>query len=1039
MIEDEELRTLYKISAEERLQKLDMGLRHFQEYPDEEATLEQLLREAHSLKGDSRSLGVDTVEVLTYRIEEILGCIKRKQTAYTPQVNEFLYHGLDAISRLVQEAVTGEPSGVDTVEILDRLTNAVSESEQQKLEGESKEEFAFQRFIDNGNLSTTATAIAQINDNTSQLASTYIDDEELRTLYQFSSEERLQKLEIGLRHLQQYPNDETTLDELRREVHGLKGDSSSVGIDDVETLAHGIEEILENIRTQEATFTPLVSESLDYGLEAIALLVREAVTGEPSQVDIAGVIEQLMEALWASNPPQPNAPSQLAPSYIEDDELREVYHLSSEERLQKLEAGLLHLEKHSGDITTLEELLREAHSLKGDSRSAGVDDVETIIHQIEEILGNIQHQQTVLTPEVSDRLYQGLDATAKLIQEAVTGQLVGVDTPGVVEQLMEIVVAPATPEALPVSPTESPITATPDISGEPYHIDTIRVQTRDLDALMAQAEELNVTKIHITHATTEIEELVSLWQEWKGFEKRKSRAPSSVGINPHQERLDEIINALRSAAQENSSNLDLIAGDLRDKIRTLRLLPLSTVFQFFPRMVRDLARQQSKQVEFVIEGGETAADKRILEEIKDSLMHLIRNAIDHGIETPDEREQRGKPATATIWLRGYQSGNTIVIEVADDGRGLDVEKIKQTAIRRKLYQKEELDAMTPSQIYELIFAPGFSTRSFITEISGRGIGLDVVRTHIERLKGTITIASTPNQGSSFRIQLRTTLATINALMLEVEGIIQALPIEFVETSLLVSPEQIFTIDGRESIDWDGKAVPLSNLVDLLELSNSPAYAFTAKIEPQTSDWRPCILLKVGEDYAGLLVDRLFDTQELALKPQSQLLKRVRNVMGATILPTGDVCTILNPPDLIKSLQKQTPTTISVKPIVTIQHKPLILLVEDSLPVRTQEKRLLEKAGYEVVIAINGLDGYNKLQTRNFDAVISDVEMPHLDGLSMTAKIRQHPDYQDLPIILVTTLNSDEDKQRSAVAGADAHIIKGKFNQDFLLETLGRFV
>ncbi|MFB8787420.1 MAG: response regulator, partial [Potamolinea sp.] len=508
--------------------------------------------------------------------------------------------------------------------------------------------------------------------------------------------------------------------------------------------------------------------------------------------------------------------------------------------------------------------------------------------------------------------------------------------------------------------------------------------------------------------------------------------------NPYEERLEKMMESLRTSTQENSTKLESIAGELREKIGTLRLLPLSTIFQLFPRMVRDLARQQSKEVELIIEGGETTADKRILEEIKDSLMHMIRNAIDHGIETPEEREKLGKPPVATIWLRGYQNANNIVIEVADDGRGLDSEKIKQTAIKRKLYHPEELANMTPSQIHSLIFVPGFSTRTFITEISGRGIGLDVVRTNVERFKGNIQIESTPGQGCSFRLQLGTTLATLNVLLLEVQGIVHALPIEFVQTSLLVLQDEISTIEGRESISFDGKNISVANLADLLELSNSSVYLSNAKVEQQKNALRSCILLKVGDEQFGFFVDRLLDTQEVVIKPQSQLLKRVRNVTGATILASGEVCMILNPPDLLKSLQHTT-SVVSIKSRETVKRKSVILLVEDSIPVRTQEKRLLEKAGYEVVIAVDGLDGYNQLKTRNFDAVISDVEMPNLDGFSLTAKIRQNQKYDELPIILVTTLAGDEDKKRGADAGADAYIIKGKFNQAFLLETLGRLV
>jgi len=802
----------------------------------------------------------------------------------------------------------------------------------------------------------------------------------------------------------------------------------------------------------------LVSQCLDHALDAIRLFVTEAVTGQPQGVDTAQVLNPLIEAIEASTQSPPvipvsqsppsrsesvtivglpdiSSPPPLSATYIEDEEMREVYQLASRERLQKLETGLLQLEKQPDDPTTLDELLREAHSLKGDSRSAGVEPVEALIHHIEEILGGIKLQPNILTPEISDRLYQGLDAMGKLVQEAVTGQSQGVNTIAVLNQLLEVSL-PTLPETVP-TPVEPPVPKTPALS-DTYRIDTIRVPTRDLDALMAQAEELNVTKLRIAYAASEIEELVTLWQEWKAF-YRQSGEVTATEVNPFQQRLEEKITALRTASQENTSNLDLIAEDLRERIQTLRQLPLSTIFQLFPRMVRDLARKQSKQVELMIEGGETTADKNILEDIKDSLTHLIRNAIDHGIETPEEREKLGKPPVAKIWLRGSLVGNTIMIEVADDGRGLDIEQIKQTAIKRKLYQADELERMNPSQLYDLIFTPGFSTRSFITEISGRGIGLDVVKTNIERLKGAIAIDSKPNQGSTFRIQLRTTLATVNALFVSVQGIIQAIPIEFVQTTLLLSPDDIKTENGRDMITWMDRTIPVANLADVLELSNSPSYALAAKQETAPSELRSCILLKVGEEISGFLVDQLLDTQEVPLKPQTVLLKRVKNILGATILPTGDVCMILNPADLVKSGQQQTPATVSVKSKTVLQTKPTILLVEDSLPVRTQERRLLEGAGYEVVVAVDGLDGYSQLKSRHFDAVVSDVEMPHLDGLSLTATIRQHPEYQDLPIVLVTTLDSEADQQRGAEAGADAYIIKGKFNQAFLLETINRLV
>jgi len=1050
MIEDEELRNLYKISSEEHLLQLELGLRYLQVHPDDQETLEDLRREAHSLKGDSRSVGVENVEILSHQVEDILLRIKRQQIVYTPRIFERIYEGLKAIRQLVQEAVNGQASGIDTDTILSQLREVVSQPQepQKEVTGEAEAELKIELASQE---STIFNTTAEINDKALQVPSNFIEDEELRNLYKFSSEEHLRQLETGLRYIQAHPDDEENLEDLRREAHSLKGDSRSVGCENVETLSHQVEEILLHIKGQQTALTPQFFERLYEGLDAIGLLVQEAVNGQPSGVDTVRILNHLREAVSQLQEPQEEAILELgnlpvvAPTFIEDEELRNVYKITTQERLQKLEAGLLHLEKYPDDEATLAQLLREAHSLKGDSTSVGVENVEALIHQVEEIFLNIKRQLTVLTPQLFDVLYQGMDAISLLVKEAVIGQPSGVDTVRMLNQLMGAAWETTIQESLAISPenyslsVQTPTQDLPSVS-EPYNIDTIRVPTRELDALMTQADELTVTKISIGYATAAIEEMVTLWQEWKAFHRKRQYIDSpSLGSNPYEERLEKMMESLRISTQENSTKLESIAGELREKIGNLRLLPLSTIFQLFPRMVRDLARQQSKEVELIIEGGETTADKRILEEIKDSLMHMIRNAIDHGIETPEEREKLGKPPVATIWLRGYQNANNIVIEVVDDGRGLDSEKIKQTASKRKLYHPEELAIMTPSQIHSLIFVPGFSTRTFITEISGRGIGLDVVRTNVERFKGNIQIESTPGQGCSFRLQLGTTLATLNVLLLEVQDIVHALPIEFVQTSLLVLQDEILTIEGRETISFDGQNISVANLADLLELSNSLTSLSSAKVEQQKSALRPCILLKVGDEQFGFFVDRLLDTQEVVIKPQSQLLKRVRNVTGATILASGEVCMILNPPDLLKSLQKPITSAVSIKSRETVKRKSVILLVEDSIPVRTQEKRLLEGAGYEVVIAVDGLDGYNKLKTRNFDAVISDVEMPNLDGFSLTTKIRQHQEYEELPIILVTTLAGDEDKKRGAKAGADAYIIKGKFNQAFLLETLGRLV
>jgi two-component system chemotaxis sensor kinase CheA len=581
-----------------------------------------------------------------------------------------------------------------------------------------------------------------------------------------------------------------------------------------------------------------------------------------------------------------------------------------------------------------------------------------------------------------------------------------------------------------------------------YRIETVRVPTHNLDHLMTQAGELTVTQIRVAHRLTEVDAIAALWEEWSRDlflnrflfdDVQAQRDPRQLSqfyarAEAHLEQLGQLATRLNTSLHEDVTRLESISDELEGGIRTLRLLPLSTIFNLYPRLVRDLGRQEGKAVDLVIEGGETQADKRILEDMKDPLMHMIRNAIDHGIESPEARQRVGKPPTATVRLRGYQTPTHVVIEVQDDGRGLDVEAIKETALRRGLCRADELDSMNDSQIQALILSPGFSTRTMVTEVSGRGVGLDVLRSNVERLKGTIEIESKPGQGCTIRIRLGTTLATAHVLIVTVQDQTYALPVEAVQTACLVRPEDIFCIEGRQTIIYDNQPISVSWLADLLELPNRGETS-------AARDSYACIILYAGAERLGVFVDALIDEQDVMLKPQSQLLQRVRNVSGATILGTGAVCMVLNPADLIQSVRRQAVSVLAkeVATAATVTHQYAVLLVEDSIATRIQEKRILEAAGYEVVTAVDGLDGFTKLQSRAFDAVISDVQMPHMDGLELTERIRQHREYSEIPVILVTTLASDDDRRRGADAGANAYITKGSFNQDILLDTLQRLI
>jgi two-component system chemotaxis sensor kinase CheA len=1053
MIDDEELRGIFKTSSEERLQILDDGLLYLEKHPDDQDTLEALMRECHSLKGDSNMLGVADLGKLAHQMEHVLGAVKRGEQAFSADTFDRLAHGMDAMRRMAQAAVTGEAAEVQLFQVMAELMGANSPEESPR----------------------DAAAVAETNAAAA---------------------------------------DDLDLIAENSEAPDLTDHSHDLDILGDVLLGDGL--------LQEDPFRePPAMDAVEDDAELLLEPVSPDAAGQSAAADAAGGAPPVN---GGSGPAPGDAvpPSsadhevpEISPHFIADEEMRQIFKTSSEERLQNLDAGLLHLEKQPGDQATLESIMREAHSLKGDSNMLGVTDLGKLAHQMEHILGALKRGEETLSGDICDRLSHGMTAMKQLVYEAVTGEVAGVNVFYVLAELMGA--SPQKPPSSPPSGTSSPATlppattpgrTTPGDRPHPqplpppggngkraqrpqaaatqtaengnaelvtvsagdngtngnataqtshYRIETIRVPTHNLDALMTQTGELTVTKIRVAHRLGEIEAITNLWEEWSRdlfinrfiFHEAQQGKPVFRQLEGfhnrtehYLEQLGDLVNQLGRALYEDTTRLEMITDGLEEGIRTLRLLPLSTIFNLYPRLVRDLARQEGKQVDLVLEGGDTRADKRILEEMKDPLLHIIRNAIDHGIESPAQRQRLGKPEVATITLRGYQTPTSIVLEVSDDGKGLDLEAIKQTALRRGLYRPEELEALTPGQIQALILSPGFSTRTMVTEISGRGVGLDVLRTNVERLKGNIEVESTPGQGCTIRVQLGTTLATAHVLLVAVSDHTYALPVEFVQTACLIEPQDIFTIEGRNTIEYDGYPISVAWLSDLLELPRLK----TDKRQGNSHQRLSCIILQAGTDKLGIFVDALVDEQDVVLKPQSQLLKRVRNISGATILGTGEVCMVLNPQDLILSVRHRgslQPLTRALEEssaaALSPQQQLSILLVEDSIATRTQEKRILESAGYEVVTAVDGVDGFNKLQARPFDAVISDIQMPNLDGLGLTERIRNHREYSEVPVILVTTLASDEDRRRGAEAGANAYITKGSFNQDVLLDTLERLI
>jgi two-component system chemotaxis sensor kinase CheA len=742
---------------------------------------------------------------------------------------------------------------------------------------------------------------------------------------------------------------------------------------------------------------------------------------------------------------------------IDDPELRSIFKIEFEENIQTLNNELLKLESDVFNTDALTKLMRTAHSMKGGARMIGLPDVVTLAHFFEDMLGAVKKEGVELKRHDFDRMYKAIDIIKSLVNEAVTGESPNFIAAMVIDQIINGSGEPKTNDEPDSVELHSKITAdsqpvTPELQGDiipAFSIDTIRVASTKLDTLMDLSGELTVSKIQLALRLGKINDLSLLLEdstrELNSIETallpQRSENPglfSEVGliINRLKNRFDSAsveIGNLSDGISEDNSRLNFVAYEFEEVIKNLRMLKLSNIFNLYPRMVRDISNELGKEVNFIIEGGDITADKKILEEMRDPLMHMIRNSIDHGIELPDEREQQGKQRAGTIKLSANHFAGHITITLEDDGKGLNEKSIIETALRKKLIDEEASKNLTHKQIHKLIFTPGFSTSKIITDVSGRGVGMEVVQANIDKLKGKINIESETKKSTRFIIELPLTLATLRVMTASVGNHIFAIPVDFIVSVIIVDVAEIFSMEARDTIVFRDEPITIVNLKTVLELED-----ISDSTRKNVTTFQCIILSSMGEK-AGFIVDSLIDEQEVLVKPLGFMLKRVKNVSGSTILVSGDVCMILNPNDLLKTVKSLSASEILETSTPESLRKKRILLVEDSITTRTQEKRILESAGYDVVVAVDGLDGYQKLLINEIDAVVSDVEMPNLDGLSLTEKIRAEKKYLSLPVVLVTSLSSEEQKKRGLESGANAYLTKSGFDQKILIETLDRLL
>jgi two-component system sensor histidine kinase and response regulator WspE len=765
--------------------------------------------------------------------------------------------------------------------------------------------------------------------------------------------------------------------------------------------------------------------------------------------------------------------------------MQELFRMEADTQTVILTDGLLAMERHGGDAGAVEPMMRAAHSIKGAAAIVGLDVVVQLAHGMEDAFIAAQHGKLKLTPNRVDVLLAGVDLilqVSRLDDNGVTPWLAAngaqirktLDSIAGIAYLPEPVASYTAPAAAPAAaPTPPDIAALlagmaedealasalsgPDASiaaaapAEPE--DTPAAPGARIMAPMKTAQNFDSLLSLASESRINAHQMHPMLQAMQRFKRNQASLFTVI------EQLHEAVSGSADAGLKEKSLLALqktqplkqfvleqivdfenwerrlltVSQNMVDEVLALRMRPFRDGVQHFPRMVRDLARSLGKDVQLRIDGEDTLVDRDILARIESPLNHMLRNAIDHGMEAPAERVALGKPATGSIVLEARHRAGMLSIEISDDGRGVDLEKIRSTVTARKMASASMAAAMSQAELLEFLFLPAFSLKESTTEISGRGVGLDIVHDVIRQQNGTVRLESEQGRGFRSYITLPLTQSIVRALVVDIKGEAYAIPIVKVERVIKVPQADIHTLENKQFFDHGGEHLGLVSAAQVLELGDSSA----------TEAELPVVLIGSGARRYAMVVDAIRGEQSLAVQAIDPIFGKMRDISAAALLDDGEPVLILDVPDLLLSIDKLLHEgglhQLARGNRGEKRRMKRILVVDDSLTVREMERKLLVGRGFEVDIAIDGIDGWNVVRSGEYDLVITDVDMPRMDGIELVNLIKKDLHLHKLPVMIVSYKDRPEDRARGMSAGADYYLTKGSFHDETLLDAVADLI
>ena len=753
----------------------------------------------------------------------------------------------------------------------------------------------------------------------------------------------------------------------------------------------------------------------------------------------------------------------MTPEQMRDASLLELFSLEAEAQTQVLSAGLLALERDPTLADQLEACMRAAHSLKGAARIVGVDAGVSVSHVMEDCLVSAQEGRLLLRPEHIDALLQGTDLLMRIATPgsadigpehieayvALMGRLLdpAATAPGVVAPLPELPMAELQLEPPPAPELIEPEITTSVQSSRPGKRTTeggervLRVTAERLNSLLDLSSKSLVETLRLKPYLATLQRLKRMQSNGlRALENLNAQLKEQALSLEAQEALEDARRLLAESQQvlaEKTAELDEFAWQASQRAQVLydtalacRMRPFADVLVGQARMVRDLGRSLGKQVRLEIEGEKTQVDRDVLEKLEAPLTHLLRNAVDHGIEMPEQRLLAGKPAEGLIRLRASHQAGLLVLELSDDGNGVDLERVRRSIVERQLSPVETAAQLSEEELLTFLFLPGFSLRDKVTEVSGRGVGLDAVQHMVRQLRGAVELEQKAGEGSRFHLEVPLTLSVVRSLVVEVGEEAYAFPLAHIERMCDLAPEDIVQIEGRQHFWHEGRHVGLVAASQLLQRPASQNSAATLKV----------VVIRERDAVYGVAVERFIGERTLVVLPLDERLGKIQDISAGALLDDGSVVLIVDVEDMLRSVEKLLNTGRLERIARNSQQaahvaRKRVLVVDDSLTVRELQRKLLVNRGYDVAVAVDGMDGWNALRSEDFDLLITDIDMPRMDGIELVSLLRRDNRLQSLPVMVVSYKDREEDRRRGLEAGADYYLAKASFHDDALLDAV----